>query len=307
MGTGMYLHLRLVREGLFTKVTYIYMHNFIDNTPIDPTGESMITALIDADSISYIVGYQHKDEIDNVELVAQTTDQFISQMLVQVQGRQYAGYFSPKICFRHKLYPEYKGKRKPPHEGIARWKPFIEEHCRQQWGFGDWPNYEADDAVSAMQYNMANSVICSPDKDLRQVPGNNFDYKKGIRSYITKEEAYYNLCYQLLVGDSTDNIPGCRGIGEKTAKQILSHTPAEGHKLESLVFATYKQVYGTEGCTIMADQLRLVMTMNGRERNGGVKHCRKFLHTFDLDAAGTSSYLTPSQREEDAAKLFGDW
>lgn len=283
------------------------MHNFIDNEPIDPTGQSVITALIDADSISYIIGYQYRDEIDNVELVTQATDQFISQILVQVQGRQYAGYFSPKICFRHKLFPEYKGKRKPPHEGIARWKPFIDEHCRQQWGFGEWPNHEADDAVSVMQQTMLNSIICSPDKDLRQVPGNNFDYKKGIRSHITEEEAYYNLMYQLLVGDNTDNIPGCRGIGEKTAKQILAHIPSGNLKLESLVLATYNQVYGESGFEVMSSQLQLVQTMSGRERNGGHLYCKQFLHTFDLDAAGTSSYLTPSQREDDAAKLFGDW
>lgn len=280
------------------------MHEFIDNISVDPSGQTILTSLIDADSISYIIGWEYKDSED-VDGVMQAVDQFISQMLVQLQTRQYAGYFSPKKCFRHGLFPEYKAKRKPPHEGIQKWKPTIEAWCKEKWGFGEWPNHEADDAVSVMQQNMLNSTICSPDKDLRQVPGNNFDYKKGLRTYITEEEAYYNLCYQLLVGDGVDNIPGCRGIGEKTAKQILAHTPLIPGAYMSLVLATYVQVYGIlEGPTRLTEQMSIIRT---RSTEDGGNHLRQFLHTFDLDAAGTSSYLVPSDKANDAAKLFGEW
>lgn len=282
------------------------MHSFIDNQPTDLSGETLLTALIDADSIIYIIAAGCGDTED-VYAICQEADQFVSQMLVQLQCRQYAGYFSPKKCFRHDIYPEYKGKRKPPSEVIQKWKPTIYAWLRQKWGFGEWDNHEADDAVSIMQSNMLNSIICSPDKDLKQVPGNNFDYRKGTRSYITQEMADYNFCYQMLLGDSGDNIPGCKGVGKVGAEKILAHVPSN-NDIHSLVMATYDHVYGTDlGTNEYLNQACLIRTKRIEENKGDLEFLRQFLHVFDLDAAGTSSYLSASGRGEDATKLFGDW
>lgn len=281
------------------------MHSYIDKEPVDLTGITAITALIDADSIAYIIGHGFADS-ENADEVGQAVDQMVSDMLVQVQARQYAGFLSPKKTFRHRVDAEYKAKRSEPSEGIKKWKPFIDEYLRQSWGFGEWNDHEADDAVAVMQWNMENSVICSPDKDLKQVPGNHYDYKKGLKFLITPDEANYNLCYQLLMGDAGDGIKGCPGVGKVGAKQILDEARRTDMPLMVAVDKTYMHKCPGDwhkhlGMTIELVSMR--RTMNAME---AILLLSK-LHSFDLDAAGTSSYLTQSERMNEADDIFGDW
>lgn len=284
------------------------MHEFIDKEPIDTSGESVITAVIDADSIAYIIGWEHRDSHDH-EAVQRVTDQFVSQMLAQVQARQYAGFLSPKRTFRHVAYPEYKAKRKEPDPGIQRWKPYINEYLRQNWGFVEWPLHEADDAVAVVGTHMGNTVMCSPDKDMRQVPGNHFDYKKGIRFHISLKESEYNYYHQLLTGDSGDGIPGCKGIGKVTATQILATD--NGDTLRELVHKTYCHVYNDNMHPWGEKEFAINAVLIGLKHrcviDGDVELLLSNLHTFDLDAAGTSSYLSQSEDTKAADDLFGDW
>lgn len=281
------------------------MHQFLDKEPVDLTGESAITALIDADSIAYIIGHGFADS-EAVDDVSRAVDQMVSDMLVQVQGRQYAGFLSPKKTFRHEVYPEYKAHRKEPSEGIRKWKPFIDEWLKQNWGFVEWENHEADDAVAVMQWAMVNTIICSPDKDLKQVPGNHYDYKKGLRCYVSPNEAHYNLCYQLLMGDAGDNIKGCPGVGKVGAKQVLEHAQANGMSLLVAVDKTYEHKCG-EGWFEQVTQAMALVTLRNYLSEEEELLLSSKIHSFDLDAAGTSSYLTQSGRMNEADDLFGDW
>lgn len=277
------------------------MHEFVDKEPVDKTGQSVITAIIDADSIAYIVGWEHRDS-ESTEDVSRVTNGFISQMLAQLQARQFAGFLSPKRTFRHTVYPDYKAKRKPADPGIERWKPFINEYLRQNWGFVEWDHHEADDAVAVLGTHILNTVMCSPDKDMKQVPGNHFDYRKGIRFTISFEESEYNLWYQVLMGDSGDGIPGCPGIGKVTARDILMLDTGDTYREK--VIKTYEHV----GTTIAyrEQQYGLVALRHRAVSNEEVELLLSNLHTFDLDAAGTSSYLSGSESQA-ADDLFGDW
>lgn len=88
-----------------------------------------------------------------------------------------------------------------------------------------WYGLEADDLLSFLQYNYKPSsfetIICSTDKDLRTVPGLNYNIKTGEIKDISEEEARYNFYYQLLIGDAVDNIPSPYGLGPVKAKEIL--------------------------------------------------------------------------------------
>lgn len=280
------------------------MHEFVDKQSVDLSGIDVITALLDADSITYIVGWEFKDS-DDTEAVQLVTDQFVSQLLAQVQARQYAGFLSPKKTFRHELNPEYKANRGDPHPGIAKWKPFINEYLRQNWLFTEWDSHEADDAVAALQRSMANTIACSPDKDMKQVEGNHFDYKKGIRFYVTPERAMRHWAWQMLVGDATDNLKGCPGIGKVYATRFLEITkdrPTD--EIPQLVFDVYVEKLGESRAKECYTDMVHMVTLEDNPEEKDMQFLRNQIHTFDLDAAGTSSYLSES---DEATNLFGDW
>lgn len=132
-----------------------------------------------------------------------------------------------ETAFRYKIYPEYKANR------IGKDRPKFEQECREylinQWNAEVVSEIEADDAVSILQwqeyhrkfygeiddtYNNKNltrfiypSVLCGIDKDLDQIPGLHYNYRKDTFDYITPIQGLRNLYLQMLTGDVVDNIP----------------------------------------------------------------------------------------------------
>lgn len=144
--------------------------------------------------------------------------------------------------FRHKMYGEYKGTRKPmPHELVEQ-VPLIKEALTDMnVCVVTKEGYEADDilgtlAKRAEAEGMMVSVV-SGDRDLLQLATDNIKIripktKKGtteIEDYNTAQvvETYgvtpvEFIDMKALMGDASDNIPGVPGIGEKTAGAIIS-------------------------------------------------------------------------------------
>ncbi len=120
--------------------------------------------------------------------------------------------------FRYEIYPMYKFSRadrpKPTYADAAlayvkAFYPYImEEGC------------EADDGLAM---RIAENTICvSVDKDMLQVPGTHYDPVKDEVKTVSEKEGKWNLFKQVLTGDSGDDIPGLKGIGDKKATAILS-------------------------------------------------------------------------------------
>ena len=130
-------------------------------------------------------------------------------------------YFSSADNFRKKILPEYKGhrNRKKP----CGYKRLIEE-LRKEHSVIQVPGLEADDAMGVAQTltEENDTVIVSPDKDMRQIPGYLYDFKEVVK--ITEEEGQRFHLLQTLAGDSTDGYSGCPGYGMKKAEQLLSST-----------------------------------------------------------------------------------
>ncbi len=144
--------------------------------------------------------------------------------------------------FRHKMYSEYKGTRKPmPHELVEQ-VPLIQEALKaMNVCVVTKEGYEADDVLGTLAKRaeadgMVVSVV-SGDRDLLQLATDNIKIripktKKGtteIEDYNEKQvvEAYgvtpvEFIDMKALMGDASDNIPGVPGIGEKTAGAIIS-------------------------------------------------------------------------------------
>jgi DNA polymerase-1 len=128
-------------------------------------------------------------------------------------------YFSDSKNFRKILYPDYKGhrNRKKPC-GYKRAINWLREHYQVV----SMPYLEADDAlgIDATKDQDNTSIIVSPDKDLRQIPGRLYDFNEVVN--VTPEEGTRWHLIQTLAGDQTDGYPGCPGIGVKKAESLFN-------------------------------------------------------------------------------------
>ena len=80
---------------------------------------------------------------------------------------------------------------------------------------------EADDAIGIYMERDKEAVVCSIDKDLNMLPGRHYNWDKGIKYRVDELNAQRWFLTQLLTGDTTDNVPGIPGCGEKGAAAIL--------------------------------------------------------------------------------------
>ena len=138
--------------------------------------------------------------------------------------------------FRHDLYADYKGTRKEPMPELIMQFPEIERMLKAM-GIKVFqsPNNEADDLIGSISKCCdVKTVILSGDKDLLQLVDNKTDVwltKKGITELLKVDESNIKSEFGVsapgiielksLMGDSSDNIPGIPGIGEKTALNLL--------------------------------------------------------------------------------------
>ena len=126
-------------------------------------------------------------------------------------------YLSGPNNFRYGLYPEYKANRKNMKKPM--WLDAVKDTMMED-GAITTDGYEADDALG-INYEPGD-IIASIDKDLLQIPGVHYNFVKDLELDIDEWDGLYTFYRQVLTGDSTDNIPGIRGIGPKKADAILA-------------------------------------------------------------------------------------
>ncbi len=144
--------------------------------------------------------------------------------------------------FRHEAYPEYKAQREETPEGIRTAVPYIKRILKAyNIPILEVSGYEADDvigtlATQAKSLDEMETYMMTPDKDYGQLVGDNvkmYRPKYGDKEFEilgTKEvcEKYgIDSPTQVidllgLMGDTSDNIPGCPGVGEKTAVKLIN-------------------------------------------------------------------------------------
>jgi DNA polymerase-1 len=171
--------------------------------------------------------------------------------------------------FRHELYPEYKANRQKAPEDLHEQVPLVEEFltalgipCLKADGF------EADDIIATLAVKAKNEkrncYILSSDKDLLQLVGNgvfqlrpsktakgeaNVSSSGPVWEIVGVDEVKTEwgvepekvLDLLSLTGDSSDNVPGVKGIGDKTAVKLM----ARYGSLDEI----YKNIAAIEGST----------------------------------------------------------
>ncbi|MDP1709897.1 MAG: DNA polymerase I [Candidatus Komeilibacteria bacterium] len=147
----------------------------------------------------------------------------------------------PGGTFRHESYKEYKATREKQPDELYAQIPLVKEVARA-FGFRieEHAGFEADDVLGTLTHQAADhdgikTIIVTGDMDALQLVDDKtvvFTLKKGINDTVTYDIAAVKerygfgpekvVEYKALAGDSSDNIPGVAGVGEKTAKELLS-------------------------------------------------------------------------------------
>ena len=210
--------------------------------------------LIDADSIYFrtcCVTKNKKDIRKNIDhaMTQIRRECMTDDMFVAVKGHG---------NFRKDLYPKYKANRPALAPDLKEALEYGHEYIIHKHNAVMANGMEADDLVSIWAYecmsNDTDYTIVGIDKDLLQIPGNHYNFVKQTHTTVDVDTADYNLMLQCLVGDSSDNIPGIKGVGPKKAAGILHGVPMQ--RRWNRVKAAYR-MHNTTG----ADLSRTLLTM----------------------------------------------
>lgn len=203
--------------------------------------------LLDLDIVAYRCAATAENDPEWVAVAR--TKELIETILAEVGATEYKCFLTGSNNFRKKIYPLYKANRtKPAPVHLAACKQYGVDHWQAQVCEG----YEADDALGIAQEKTleGNTIICSIDKDLRQIPGEHYNFVKKARDYVSPENALRTFYTQLLVGDPGDNIKGVPGIGKAKAPKIL-----DGCNTEDEMFDAVRETYNDDKLMLLNGQL----------------------------------------------------
>jgi len=189
---------------------------------------------IDADSLIF---YSSKETIEDSIF---NIKERINTILNKTGATHYMLCLTGSGCFRYNIYKDYKANRKTgKYPQLLKYLKTLKSFLIEEYNALLIQELEADDLV-AFNYTLEDmdQVVSSPDKDvLNQVIGSNYNYGKDEFINVTTESSDRFLAWQLLVGDTGDNIKGLesktdyikviygldnrKGIGEVTANRML--------------------------------------------------------------------------------------
>lgn len=198
-------------------------------------------ALIDANSIVnrafYAMTYLTTDDGTPIGAVYGFTAMLISLMEKYKTESVVAAFDMRAPTFRHKMYDGYKGKRKGmPDELACQLAPLKELLAAANIPVVECEGFEADDIIGTLAKSSDRPVyILTGDRDSFQLVDDKISVlmtRKGLSEIeeITPKSLAENyhltpsgvIDYKAIAGDSSDNIPGVRGIGDKGALSLLN-------------------------------------------------------------------------------------
>ncbi len=194
--------------------------------------------LIDGSSYIYRAYYAIR-HLSNSKGMATNAIYGFTKMLMKVAREEapdhLAVIFDAKgPTFRKEIYPEYKTNRAAMPEDLVSQIPYIKDVVR---AFNipalEKPGYEADDIIATLARRFADEgmevTVVTGDKDLMQIVSDRVRMLDTMKDKVFgPAEVAERFCspaqvieIQALAGDSSDNVPGVPGIGEKTAKTLI--------------------------------------------------------------------------------------
>lgn len=159
--------------------------------------------------------------------------------------------------FRHKYATraDYKGNRsgERPKNYHA-----IRDHLASRWHAIITEGEEADDRLGILMTQDPNSVCCSIDKDLMQLPGWHYNFTTSELVLVDQRQADLSFFGQVLSGDDVDNVPGLKGIGKVKAAKALANCPS-AKDCWDVCYSMYVQQFGkSKGIKYSVEAARLI-------------------------------------------------
>lgn len=205
--------------------------------------------------------------------------------------------------FRKQLYPEYKANRAAMPEDLVPQIPLIKEVVSAfNLPVLEMPGYEADDIIATLARRYAaqgqNVTVVTGDKDLMQIVDDHVQLLDTMKNKVSRRDEVIErfgvppeqvLDVLGLAGDSSDNVPGVPGIGEKTASQLIQEFGSIENLLENVDKVKGKK--RQENLRTYADQARLSKQLVDL--------------VYDLDVEVSEAELTLTEPDRDSlAALF---
>lgn len=158
--------------------------------------------------------------------------------------------------FRTEVDPTYKAQRSGLRKPVAF--TAVREHLEREWNVKRQAGLEADDilGILATRPTLGHRIICSMDKDMRQIPGPLWDHKE--LKVISEPEADHWFYTQVLVGDTVDGYKGCPGIGPAKAEKLLKGLASPQDTWGAIVDA-YEKAGLTEADAIVQARLARIL------------------------------------------------
>lgn len=186
---------------------------------------------------------------------------------------------SAKKNFRHEMFKDYKAGRRPTPQELLGQFPILEEVLNKMGiAVVKQNGLEADDLIGCLsrQFDKTENIILTADKDcLQLITKNTFimQPQKGITETELVDEKVLKekmgltpsqiIDFKGLAGDSSDNIPGVKGIGEKTAVDLLNkYSTLEGvyKHLDELKGKTKEKIEADKESAFLSKKLATIVT-----------------------------------------------
>lgn len=151
--------------------------------------------------------------------------------------------FSDRVSFRYGVWPQYKANRKKYRKpaGYRQLVEWVDKAAPARgWEVRRLPDIEGDDVLGVLYEE--GDVIASIDKDMLTLPG--LHLRDGEILDVGRLEADRAFYGQVLTGDTSDNYPGCPGIGPVGADKLLAGCSTEVEMWQQVVAAFEKKGYG---------------------------------------------------------------
>ncbi|MFT7578881.1 MAG: DNA polymerase-1 [Myxococcota bacterium] len=203
--------------------------------------ESLV--VVDATALvyrAYHAGADHTAQDGRQVGAVLTLSQTVSRWVSRAKSRHFAIVFDPPgVSFRHAIDPAYKASRKTPPQDLVD-QVALAQQMTEALGLATFclPGFEADDLAATLTRAARDAGLSvwlvSPDKDLFQLVE---DAAPTVRVFRPKQKvvvddakvheilgvgAAHVVDYQSLVGDSSDDVAGIKGIGPKAAAALIT-------------------------------------------------------------------------------------
>ena len=175
-------------------------------------------ALIDADIVSFSCAVYNENF--GWDACREDIDQLMKRILETTGATSYECFISGSNNFRYRIYPDYKANRKGKPD--PQYRAEANAYLVTEYGGKVTDGYEADDAIGISATRHSDSIICSIDKDLKQIPGNHYNWRKNEFDTVSPLDGLRSFMRSVLTGDRVDNIIGVGGIGPVKSGRIIN-------------------------------------------------------------------------------------